>query len=239
MKAINSDEPSDLFKSWPLTATEASSSTQEKSEVSLGENLFWGSYKNIHKYSADAVNRSGTTLPSLLQKKCTATLKMDGSNLGIHVSTKSRKILTIIGRNSIVWKQKGKFNQLDKLSYGNAKALGKLPMAMREFAFRVAEKLKIDDEIIIYGEAFRFGSKQKFASWHPFGYKIPENNWTLNMLTSDTFDLFNSCSLEQKTEAATDVIVPFNATFVDYKDMHNTLEVSFVSMRSLDRFILR
>lgn len=151
----------------------------------------WGSYDNIHKFIRDLPKskKYANNINSFFDINVFITEKMDGSNLGIHIKKDETewKIIKLQGRNAPIWNY-GDDKAINNLSYGNAKALENLPNEMYQFAKCVAEKLGVN-EIIIYGEAFKT-ENQKFASWHPFGYKILENDLELQKLTSKTYQLF-------------------------------------------------
>ncbi|CUG87071.1 Hypothetical protein, putative [Bodo saltans] len=156
----------------------------------------WGHYLNIHKYFADRC-KLGLTLDDIFQEPVCVTEKLDGSNLGIHISAlppvtsgegsgepvataRHFSIVALMGRNSVLWapspaiataKTGAAPTAVPNTKYGNAGALEGLPTAMLAFASSIATTLNVD-EMIIYGEAYR-GEGQKKASWHPFGYKVP------------------------------------------------------------------
>jgi len=144
----------------------------------------WESYSNIHPEFG------------LLDMGQTHTfsLKIDGSNLSIHIKfdpeNNEWRIVCLYGRTAPVWTADSGEPYSD-IKYGSAGSLGDLPDKLTLFSITVAEQLGIQ-EIIIYGEAFR-ASKAKYASWHPFGYKLPSKNFELHMMTSDLHMLFSSC----------------------------------------------
>ena len=143
----------------------------------------WESFLNIHP-EFDS---------SLIDQTHTFSLKIDGSNLSIHIKFDPEdnewRIVCLHGRTAPVWTAESGIPYTN-LKYGSAGSLGDLPDKMNLFAIAVAEKLG-NQEIIIYGEAFR-APKAKYASWHPFGYKLPSKNFELHMLTRDLHVLFSS-----------------------------------------------
>ena len=131
----------------------------------------WESYLNIHP-EFDS---------SLIDQTHTFSLKINGSNLSIHIKFDPEdnewRIVCLHGRTAPVWTAESGIPYTN-LKYGSVGSLGDLLDKMNLFAIAVAEKLG-NQEIIIYGEAFR-APKAKYASWHPFGYiNIQRKPWTL------------------------------------------------------------
>jgi hypothetical protein len=148
----------------------------------------WGHYENLARFIKDKNALNGSVGP-IFNAMSFFTEKLDGSNLAIWI--KDGNIHALLGRKSIVWDTSNP-KSLKSLSYGNADALGSLPEAMASFAIAIATELCVS-EIIIFGEAFRYkkGKGQKFASWHPFGYKLPnESEWHAYRLNSLVYNLF-------------------------------------------------
>ncbi len=162
----------------------------------------WESYENIHK-RFDSLD---------MNQIHTLSLKINGSNLSTHVKFDPEKnewiVVCLHGRTAPVWTV-AYGEPYSDIKYGSAGSLGDLPDKMRFFAIAVAEKLGVQ-EIIIYGEAFRAPalptmnsttksttkSITKYASYHPFGYKLPSKNYELHMMTQEVYDLFSSCCLQ-------------------------------------------
>jgi len=173
----------------------------------------WPQYDNIHRVLYK-LNTDNENIDEFLNTQVNITIKIDGSNLGIHIQKNSYKkwiIAKLRGRNSTIWSIRSTtpINKLPK--YGNI-LLNELPQLMFEFSTAIGDFLKVDD-IIVYGEAVAAG---KYASWHPFGYLDPINN-TFMMLTSDLHNLFKKFSIvESKT---IDKVSHFNNT-----DMINYLK---------------
>lgn len=163
--------------------------------------FYWPHFLNIHRHIAN--EREPDTI---FEDIVCITQKIDGSNLTIHILKKDSEweIVGLYGRNSVIWTPESTVFY-DKLSYGQPGNLENLPLAMKEFAVKLAKKLNVDN-ICVTGEAFR--DNHKYASWHPFGYAIPkindidiktdETNFERTMntyyLTSDTHELFVQCS---------------------------------------------
>jgi hypothetical protein len=181
----------------------------------------WPSFNNIHRaiYEQNKENEYNVNNPNLENKNMMClddffnytvnfTIKVDGSNLGIHIKKNSYNewfIEKLKGRNSTIWTVRNtkSINKLPK--YGNV-VLGNLPNVMFEYAKLIGEIMKVN-EIIIYGEAVRIG---EFASWHPFGMSGVSDDFIL--LTSEIHKLFSSCQL-------LDVSVKKAPTISDNKSM--------------------
>lgn len=160
----------------------------------------WGSHDNVHKaflgFKVRATKRGGSVDEFFSVPVC-ATEKLDGSNLGVHIRKEDGKWEPVCfqGRNKPLWEKasgRGKYSELGK--YGNAGSLGKLPIKIFEFAQKVGDKLDVD-ELLVFGEAFR-APGAAFASWHPFGYKLPAAKQTVR-LTRAVHQLFQEqCGVE-------------------------------------------
>jgi hypothetical protein len=145
----------------------------------MTEHKKWPSFSNIHKVALS---------PEFFDKTFSFGEKIDGSNLGIQVKRGSTDA-TLHGRNSIVSYD---FEKPTSVKYGNAGSLGELPINMRQFASKLCNLLHLH-EVIVYGEAYKHG-KQKFASYHPFGYRVED---TFFGLTRESRELFIQCVPEE------------------------------------------
>eukprot|EP00923_Selenidium_pygospionis_P010133 GHVN01017605.1.p1 GENE.GHVN01017605.1~~GHVN01017605.1.p1 ORF type:complete len:395 (+),score=85.05 GHVN01017605.1:199-1383(+) len=176
---------------------------------------FWDHYQNFHRELHQATKGETEAFQAFFKKKVCITEKLDGSNLGIHLSrgdkSKQWEVEALIGRSTLLWKAGGGTKAIDKLpSYGNAGRLGELPFAMRDFAAKVGDALGGETDIVVFGEAFRFGKDQPLASWHPFGVKLPPNGevkenddpdfdgWNLLRLTKSLHEIFQSSSVVEQ-----------------------------------------
>jgi hypothetical protein len=145
--------------------------------------------------SAESIQQITQGMRRLYSLPVFATLKIDGSNLSIRVRCTSGaewEIVYLFGRNSPVWVPADGIAKLNTISYGNAKGLGKLPSLMFTYAVELAKKLGCAD-LTLFGEAYKGAvdpkkQTQKFASFHPFGWRIGDavetqyltrNNWEL------------------------------------------------------------
>lgn len=154
----------------------------------------WPHFINIHKYIANSRNPD-----ECFDEKVCITQKIDGSNFTIWIEKVFGEwtVKAFYGRKSTIWTPKCT-NSYDKLSYGVGD-LGKLPIAMKDFAIKVGTKLSVTN-ILITGEVFR--DNPKFASWHPFGYATniypgkSDDTTTLQIqyLNQKTHELFVECS---------------------------------------------
>lgn len=138
----------------------------------------WNHYNNIHSLLAKS--------DKIIHSDGFFTEKLDGSNLGIHIKkiNDEWKLVAVYGRKTIISQEEIKI-----IKYGNAGSLGDLPNKMYEYAQKIANKLMLD-EIIIYGESYRQKkAQQKFASWHPFGYRNNADKEIIN-LSPKIYDLF-------------------------------------------------
>lgn len=173
----------------------------------LDPKLSWSSFQNIHQKFIK------NNLDEYLGSRSLFSLKMDGSNLAIQCLLIDGvwTIRNLIGRNSILYDSENPKKSIDKLSYGKAFDLDVLPIGMLEFTKNIAKTLSKQlnllnlpnlsnlpdyqiDDIIVYGEAFKINKNQKYASWHPFGYKLPKQN-IMSMLNQSTYELFISNGL--------------------------------------------
>src|SRR6185503_11340420 len=113
----------------------------------------WPQYDNIHRVLYK-LNTDNENIDEFLNTQVNITIKIDGSNLGIHIQKNSYKkwiIAKLRGRNSTIWSIRSTtpINKLPK--YGNI-LLNELPQLMFEFSTAIGDFLKVDD-IIVYGEA--------------------------------------------------------------------------------------
>lgn len=156
----------------------------------------WPSFNNIHKHLYDLNENTKNTTTNYCDDffniNVTISIKIDGSNLGIHIVKNCYDkwyIKELIGRNSLLWNckinKKINKNINDLPKYGNV-MLKNLPEEMFKFSCIFADSLKLN-EIIIYGETICVGD---FASFHPFGYYT--NNQKFKLLTSELYQQFNS-----------------------------------------------
>lgn len=216
----------------------------------------WSSYLNLAKLVFDLHKAKETkpgstfTIQQFFQMRCTATEKVDGSNIGILVryalsdatqmsDVAGWEVLLLQGRNAPLYtspnyvvpgaddddskataaKEKksddaikkeieASFKKITSLpGYGNAGSLGQLPRKMRDFAARVANELSVT-ELQVFGEAYRGktlvdnakGSGLRteamatFASFHPFGVKLPTQAWRLLRLSKALHELFSKAA---------------------------------------------
>jgi hypothetical protein len=177
----------------------------------------WDHHDNLQKYLFDKLDIEKISLSNFMKTNVIVTDKIDGSNLAIWVrwskigdlnDVNSWEIVALQGRNQIIWptkNHKGVELQIEELPlYGNAINLNKLPYIMKEFAVYVANSLNIF-EISVFGEVFRankLGNDGKtietisrFASWHPFGIKLPDKGWECSRLNKHLYDIFVKTSL--------------------------------------------
>lgn len=153
----------------------------------------WSSYDNIQKY----LSRKGAFPDAILKMSCLATLKIDGSNLAVHmrqVDPTGWQIEALHGRNQPIWirEEDPTVAKLSGLKYGNAGFLGKLPEEMFRFVQTFAESISVRN-IVVYGEVYRF-PEQRFVSWHPFGYKLPDSDWQCHKLDLNLHAQFTAIS---------------------------------------------
>jgi len=148
----------------------------------MAEHRKWPSFSNIHKVALS---------PEFFGKTFSFGEKIDGSNLGIQLACDSMSA-TLHGRNSILSYD---FVKPVSVKYGNAGSLGHLPVSMKQFAVNLCAALNLS-ELVVYGEAYKQG-KQKFASYHPFGYRVED---TFHGLTRETRDLFIQCVSGEDTQ---------------------------------------
>jgi hypothetical protein len=175
----------------------------------------WGSYENLHKelkgfsVYCHHIDLSKLSTPpqvdDFFHRQVCATEKLDGSNLSIRAAvskdTGSWEVLEILGRKKPLWTKSDDAAPLDQLpKYGNAGSLGKLHVSMLAFAAKLGSMLGLTD-IAIYGEAFRVHSKIAYTSWHPFGYKNPQDGWMTHRLTSGVYDLFQKVAYSNTGES--------------------------------------
>jgi hypothetical protein len=139
--------------------------------IPIAEGERWPHTANIHCVGQ-------TTNPdSFFEQTVCATQKIDGSNLSIHIKKVDGEwsIVKLNGRNTKIWDpEMGK--DITDLSYGSPEKLEKLPIVMFDYCVRLANLLSEStdiDELYVYGEAYRMEG-QKFVSWHPFGYRVPQ-----------------------------------------------------------------
>jgi hypothetical protein len=174
----------------------------------------WNHHENIHRIIAEYSKKHDSD--DFFDLNVTITEKIDGSNLSIHIKKYDNdtwKIESIIGRNSIIWPNnvKNKETNIYELSYGNAGKLEKLPDEMFNFSKKLAENINTN-EIIIYGEAYRY-KKQKFSSWHPFGYKLPSDDYKTYRLTTEAYTLFKSiCNIPPENYIEHDIMMNYLET---------------------------
>lgn len=182
------------------------STTGDSSDSLSIEN--WGHYTNIHRYIWDMLKMC-VLVSALFKELVCITEKIDGSNLGIHISkTKDGKwyIVTLLGRNAPIFTVNPVTMDTPSpnLSYGNAGILGNLPSHMMKFAILVAEEMGVN-EIIIYGEAFRASKNDKpvrHPSWHPFGVKVKKDNVrVLYRMTTRLHQLFSKVAICMDVDA--------------------------------------
>lgn len=167
------------------------------SEITRDDEAY-GSYINLARHISE-VFKKGMPIEPIFSTLICATEKEDGSNLGIRVSKVSNewRLISLLGRSSKIWDtdltQPENLSSASIIKYGNGGALGTLPNMMKSYVVILAEILNVSD-IIVYGEVWRKNSK--FPSWHPFAYKIPNNNgeWILNRLTSKVHAIFSTVS---------------------------------------------
>lgn len=141
----------------------------------------WPSYDNIHKMFS-----SKMICDDLLEIIVNFNIKIDGSNLSIHIKKTESKwnIISINGRNCPIWTSDEKL--INNITYGSAGFLNNLPNEIFNIATRIGEKMNVD-EIIIFGEVFRAKNNKKsanLASWHPFGYYLENNEQSITKLFS-------------------------------------------------------
>lgn len=139
---------------------------------------FWPHSLNVHRYCEDE---------NKFYEQVCITLKVDGSNLTIHIKKIDGiwYVMELIGRNSVIWTNESA-TPITSLSYGSPGKLENLPLEMQNYAIRLGEYLKVE-EIYISGEVYRM-KDQRYASWHPFGYKIGSDD--IIFMTSKTHQLF-------------------------------------------------
>jgi hypothetical protein len=155
------------------------------------------------------------------------TLKMDGSNLGLQIELINSvwKIHLIIGRTTYLFDGYASIDELPKFAkYGNGGDINGLIRPMFVFAVRLAEQIGCT-KLTVTGEVFRHG-KQKFPSWHPFGYLIGDDPTTKHqMLDLPTWEFFKSLALSM--DSSTRAISPMTEEFgTDYQAMLAFLETS-------------
>jgi hypothetical protein len=164
----------------------------------------WPSYNNIHKELL-ILNRDNGNVDAFFQNHVNITIKIDGSNLGIHIKKESGEwnIKKLKGRNSTIWSERDKI-QINKLPKYGGIDLKNLPDVMFEFASSFAQHLKLD-EIIVYGEVI---CVNKFSSWHPFGY-MTKNGFVL--LTSELQEQFQKLTIGESSSSKVLNVPTFNS----------------------------
>jgi hypothetical protein len=189
----------------------------------------WGSHKNIHRALSDyshwlTKKSSGheegessfepAPVDSFFAQDACVTLKMDGSNLGIHIAkTEGPKddgnsshedcawtIKAVLGRKKPIWSSidGDELSKLTKMGqYGNAGSLQALPIKMARFAEIFATACGVE-EIAIYGEAYKAPGAQR-ASWHPFGFRLPREDWKAYLMNKQVHEKLMSaaCAMPQ------------------------------------------
>lgn len=185
----------------------------------------WESYPNIHRLLKDT---SPERRVALLDQHVCMTEKLDGSNLGIHVVKRSGvwRVQAVMGRRHNLWCADGldgtgtdpqHKKSLDALgSYGNAGSLGALPLSMRAFVGRVGDLLGVG-ELAVFGEAFRVPGGT-LASWHPFGYKLPADDWTLFRMSAVVHDIFTrACEASPPPTDHAEVVARLRTAFATHQ----------------------
>jgi hypothetical protein len=151
----------------------------------------WPSFNNIHrvlfeKNKYNIAKGCADPIDELFDHNVNFSIKIDGSNLGIHVKRDDSNhwyIKKLRGRNSAIWTDDSSVSIIRLPKYGKW-ALQLLPKYMFEFAKSIGDALNAND-IIIYGEFFLAGN---FPSWHPFGMSV---DGKINFLTRKLHDLFS------------------------------------------------